>query len=160
MLGREPLYRELMRMQEEMDSLFDNFFGGGRSRRPQLSDRGAENLPVAGEYTEPVADMFETDNEIIGTIEMPGVDKKDIQVNSTDDGIEVKVEKKDEKKDEDEKKGYYRVERRHTGYYRYFPLPSYADAEKVDATYKNGVLEIRIPKREEHKQKRKQIEVK
>ena len=131
MFGKDPLYKELMRMQREMDSMFDSFFG--RSRRPLL-EGNSENVPARAEYAEPVADMFETDNEIISTIEMPGVNKEDIQVNTTDDGIEVKVEKKEEKKDEDKKRGYYSIERRQTGYYRYLPKQDKEKKEKVDET--------------------------
>ncbi|MGM5482927.1 MAG: Hsp20/alpha crystallin family protein [Nanobdellota archaeon] len=158
MFGRDPIFKELARMQKEMDSMFDNFFGR-TSSSPMLGRSASEQVPALADYTEPVADMFETDNEIVSTIEMPGIDKKDIQVNATDDGIEVKVEKKDEKKDEDKKRGYYSLERKQTGYYRYFPLPAYAEKDKIDATYKNGVLEVRIPKSQEQKEKKKQIEV-
>ncbi len=158
--NRYGLWDEMRRLQDEMDSLFGDFFGGSGGRYGQRELTGPdERMPAFAGYTEPLADLFETDNEIVATVELPGVNKEDINVSRTDNGIEVSVEKTDEQKDEDKKKGYYRIERRHTGFYRHFPMPSYADTEKIDATYKNGVLEIKVPKTEKTDTK-KRIDVK
>ncbi len=146
-MRRRSLWDELMRMQREMDSMFDSFFGDRRA----LPGRG--DL-VQGDYREPVADLFETENEIVATFEIPGVDKKDININATDGGLEVSVEKKDEEKEKDS----YR--RSYMNFYKFISLPEYADIDNVDATYNNGVLEVKIKKQPEIEQKRKQIEVK
>ncbi len=154
------LWDEMRRLQNEMDSIFGDFFRSGFGNRGQKELTGPrEELPSLSEYSEPLADLFETENEIVATVELPGVNKEDISVSKTDNGVEVHVEKTDEHKDEDKKKGYYRIERRHTGFYRHFPMPSYADTENVDASYKNGVLEIKVPKTEK-KDDKKRIDVK
>lgn len=156
---RYNMWDEMKRLQDEMDTLFGEFFGGGRRAGRELMEPD-ERMPVMGGYTEPLADIFETENEIIATVELPGVNKEDISVNKTDTGVEVQVEKSDEHKDEDKKRGYYRVERRHTGFYRHFQLPSYADTDNIEASYKNGVLEIKVPKTEKGTDSRQKIEVK
>ncbi|MDK2849912.1 MAG: hypothetical protein PWP03_23 [Candidatus Woesearchaeota archaeon] len=152
---------EFRRLQEEMDRMFERVFGRDYVYDvPQLTHYGRKNEWVPADYREPLADIFETDKEIIATIELPGVDKKDIDVNLRDDGLEIKVEKKDEHKQEDKKKGFYRIERRYSGFYRFIPLPEYADRSKIDATYNNGVLELRIPKIKNTKNKGNKIPVK
>ncbi|RMF07258.1 Hsp20/alpha crystallin family protein [Candidatus Woesearchaeota archaeon] len=149
---RSTLWDEFIRMQEEMDRLFETFFRGSPFFRrssagtPLLEgpSRRAETGIVESDYRQPLTDIWETDKEVVATVELPGVDKKDIQINATDDGIEIKVEKKDEKKEE--KKGMFRLERVYSGFYRFIPLPANVNADKTAATYKNGVLELRVPK--------------
>lgn len=91
-------------------------------------------------------DLYETDHEIVSLIELPGVTKEDIKVSSTDDGVEIKVEKRAEEKEVDPKKGFYRMERSYSGFYRYVPMPKNADLSKLDASYKEGILELKVPK--------------
>ena len=73
------------------------------------------------------------------------MDKKDIDIEITDNNLEVKVEKKAEEKEED--KDYLRYERSYRGFYRSFPLPEDADKKGIKATYKNGVLEITVKRK-------------
>ncbi len=137
------LWSEFQRMHDELDHLFTSMWGGlpdGRSR-PLLADNSASALA----YRQPMTDLFETDKEVVATLELPGVDKKDIDIEVVGDGLDVKVEKKAEQ--EEKKKGVYRVERRYAGFYRHIPLPADVETGKVSATYKNGVLEIRVPKK-------------
>ncbi len=145
------IFDELRRMQEEIDAMFNNFFSG----TPMLASPGTE----VDFYRHAPVDLYETDKEFISEIEMPGVDKKDIKVQITDDGIEVKAEKKVESEINDKKKGVYRAERYKSGYYRYFALPKNVDASRAKAEYKNGVLRITIPKLKLKEEKRKMIEV-
>lgn len=159
MVGRRgSIWDEMRRMQEEMDSLFDQFL----TREPlgTMLPSSQTQAPATGGYRQPLSDMWETDDEIVATLEVPGVDKEDIDVTATDNGIEVKVESKSEEEQEDEDKNTYRYERRYSGFYRYIRLPEAADTDNIDASYKNGVLELRIPKKEEVKEKTKKIEVK
>ncbi len=156
MIWRRSIWDEFRRMQEEMDRLFSTIM-----REPYWTGVWEEErIPVeTSMYRQPLADIWETDDEIIATIELPGVEKEDIQVNVVDDYIEVKVEKKEEHKEEDKKKGMYRLERRYSGFYRRIPLPEEADADSIKATYKNGVLELRIPKKKTEKKKGKKVKV-
>ncbi len=91
-------------------------------------------------------DMSETDKELIVKGEVPGMDKKDINITVSDGMLTIRGEKKHEKKEENEH--YHRVERRYGAFSRTIRLPHEVEADKVDATYKEGVLSIRLPKSE------------
>ncbi len=149
----------MQRMQEDMDTIFNSFWGFERPNRKLLSAGKGNELSTDVSYREPVADIWENENEVIATVELPGVDKKDIDVNVTDDNIEIKVEKKSENKQEDKKKGYYHVERSYSGFYRCMPLPKGVKADKAKASYNQGVLEIKIPKDQERLPKAKRLEI-
>ncbi len=155
MRKRHTIWDEMQRIQEEMNSLFNNFWDFEPEDTKLLS--GPVESREISKYRQPLADIWETDNEVIATLEMPGVDKNDIQINVNENNLEIKVEKKQEK--EDKKKGMYRLERSYKGFYRRFSLPTNVKADKANATYKNGVLEIKIPKSKEEKEKTKQIKV-
>ncbi len=139
-----PFRRRRSLFDELFQDLFD--FGFDDFEETAVIPRTAA---VPQDYKRPVADIWETDNAIKAVIDMPGVNKEDIKINVKDDGLEIKAEKKEEKKLD--KKGIYREERRYTGYYRFIPLPANAIPEKTEAEYKNGVLELTIPKKEEEK---------
>lgn len=141
MIKKRTIWDEFEKMHNEMDRIFKDFI----RRDPYWKDSNYL-LPSAKknelmDYREPIADYFETDKEIVATIEIPGVDKKDIEINNINDGIEIKVEKNEEKKDKNSYK------KSSMGFYRYFKLPEYIDFDKSKATYKNGVLELKIPKK-------------
>ncbi len=136
------------RRRSLFDELFQDFFDFGFDDFEETAVI-PRTAAVPQDYKRPVADIWETDNAIKAVIDMPGVNKEDIKINVKDDGLEIKAEKKEEKKQD--KKGIYREERRYTGYYRFIPLPANAIPEKTEAEYKNGVLELTIPKKEEDK---------
>ena len=104
-------------------------------------------------FRQAVADIVETENNFIATVELPGVDKKDLQVNLKKNGIEIAVQKQQEL--EDTKQGCY--QKSTAGFYRYFALPDDVNTEHIDASYTNGILKLTIPKEQK---KMKQIEVK
>ena len=163
MRARTSLWDEMRQMQEQMDALFNTFF----SRNPFFS--GDLNLLegpkhdreiITSNYKQPLADIYETEKEVVVDIELPGMKKKDIKVHVTDEGIEVKAEAKNEIKHEDKKKGVYRFERNYSGFCRHISLPSNTDAKKARAEYKDGLLKITVPKTKLEEQKKKLIEVK
>ena len=118
------------------------------------------NLPIdRSDFKVPIADMYETDKEVIIQVEVPGVDKKDIQLEVNENKLVLKAEKKEEQENKDDKKGYYRVERKYNSYYRTFPLPEDVETDKIKASYNNGVLEIHIPKVESEQKKGKFIKI-
>jgi len=114
---------------------------------------------LAENYRRAFTEYKETDKEFIIEVELPGVEKDDIKLNVTDTGIEIKAEKKQEKEEADDKSGEYRYAGRYAGFYQAFDVPDNADLENIDAEYKNGVLKIKIPKRESAKS-RKEVEIK
>ena len=108
----------------------------------------------------PRMDMYEEEKELVIKAEMPGVSKKDIEINLNDDMLTIKAEKKEEKEEGEEGTTHYTRERRFGQYTRYMTLPSRVDAENISATLKKGLLEIRLPKAEEPQSKQIEIKIK
>jgi HSP20 family protein len=126
------------------EMMFESFWGRPTSRR--LLSSGERGAVVPAVCREPFIDVMEKDKEIIATAEMPGLEKKDIKINVTEDMLEISAETKQEEKKEE--KGYIYRERRSGSYYRAIFLPSPVDPDNSKATYENGVLEIKMPKTE------------
>ena len=164
MRKRYSIWDEMQRIHEQMDSLFESFLSGkdffdGFNNGTSMLTGPSASLPAKSNYRQPVTDLQETDKEFISTLELPGIDKKDIEINATEDGVEIKVEKKQEDENKDEAKGVYSYASQYTGFYKYLPLPEGIDANKIKASYKNGVLELRMPKLVDSKKKTKRISV-
>lgn len=153
-MRRYTLWDEMQRMHDEMNQMFHGFWP---QERLLEGPRGGE---IAPRYRQPLSNFYETNKELVAEVEMPGMDKKDIKINVTEDKIEVQVESKAETKQEDQKKGFYRYERNYSGFYRCFALPKNVDTEKAKAEYKDGVLKITVPKLEIKEAKKKLLEVK
>ncbi|MEW6163240.1 MAG: Hsp20/alpha crystallin family protein [Nitrospirota bacterium] len=139
---------------EEMERWFEDFF-----RRPFSLMRPSWwfprlRMPEIEEVT-PSVDVFEEGNDVVVKAELPGMSKEDIDVKLTDDIITISGEKKKEEKVE--KKDYYRVERSYGSFARSFRLPTEVQTDKATAKFKEGVLEIRIPKTEAAKKKEKKL---
>ncbi|MEM0465306.1 MAG: Hsp20/alpha crystallin family protein [Candidatus Pacearchaeota archaeon] len=147
----DDIIEEMRRLQREINRSFGDFWESDSLRfLPDYSRKDSLAL------RSPLADLEERDKEIIAKFEIPGVDKKDIQLNITENRIEVKVEKKQETKAE--KKGFYREERSYRGFYRSMALPSEVIPEKAKAKYKDGILEVTMPKAEDKKKNKIEIE--
>ena len=144
---------ELRHMQYRMDKLFKEVFEPSYMGRRLLSEHGEEDLVKT---TEPFVDVIEKDKELIVKADIPGVEKKDITLNIKGDMLEITAERKEEKEEKEE--GYIRKERGYSSYYRSLHLPTDIDSEKTEATFKDGVLKLTIPKVEVEDVKR--IEVK
>lgn len=140
-------FEEMKRFRKEMNRLFDTFLGSESAERA-LPDMSSMRKDMRL-FRHPVLDLKETDRELIASIEIPGVDKKDIQLQITENNLEVKVEKKQEMKVE--KKGYLRAERSYKGFYRSMSLPSRVIPQQAKASYKDGILEVVMPKAEKKK---------
>jgi len=104
----------------------------------------------------PAFDISESDTEYVITAEMPGIEEKDLEVTISDGILSVKGEKKHEKEEKHET--YHRVERRYGSFCRSFRVPDGVESDKVDATFKDGILKLAIPKSE--KAETKKIEIK
>jgi HSP20 family protein len=107
------------------------------------------------EEVSPSMDIFEEGDKIVVKAEIPGMKKEDIEVTVTDHTMRISGEKKRE--DKVEKKNYYWEERSYGSFSRSFQLPSEVQTDKVEAKFKDGILEVRIPKTEEAKKKEKKI---
>ena len=106
----------------------------------------------------PAVDVVETDNAYGLTADLPGIDEKNIEVKLTQGGLTIKGEKQEEK--EEKKKDYYLHERQIGSFERHFALPEGVDTDKIEASFKNGVLTVRLPKKPEAIKHEKKIEVK
>ncbi len=142
---------DLEKRFERMERIFEDFFG-----RPFGFPLPSLRSWAAGEVS-PSVDIFEEGNDIVVKAELPGMKKEELEVNFTDGDLIISGEKKQEEKVE--KKNYYRMERSYGSFTRSFRLPADAEGEKAVATFKDGILEIRVPKTEEAKKKEKKIPV-
>lgn len=140
----------LLALQRDINRVFDSFWN-----RFDRSSTGLNGLPQAGG---PSMDVSDTDNEIEVSVELPGMDEKDIDVSVTRDMLTIRGEKKAER--EETKKGYYLSERSYGSFFRSIPLPGGVDTEKAKAAFKKGVLTISLPKTAEAQAETKRIEVK
>ncbi|RLG72954.1 MAG: Hsp20/alpha crystallin family protein [Methanobacteriota archaeon] len=147
-------FREIRRLQAEMDRLFEEFLGGRRfgGRWFLPPGEGREELAVR----EPIADLVDAGDEIVATVELPGVNKEDIKVNITENQLEISAETRRE--EEEEGREYYSRERRYHRFYRRMSLPENVKADAARARYRNGVLEVRIPKLEKPRGREVKIE--
>ena len=137
-------YRDLRSLQDR----FGRFFGGTPTRR----DR-EEELSM-GAWLPPV-DIAEERDRILIAAELPGFRQDQIQINMEGNVLTIRGERKFE--DEKEGRNYHRVERAYGQFVRSFTLPNNVDREGVRATFRDGVLEIELPKREEAKPRQIQI---
>lgn len=153
------IWDDMRRMQNEMDRMFSSFWEPSNERL-LLAGPSTKSKELATAYRTPLTDVWETENNVVATLELPGINKEDININVTDDTMEIKVEKKRDIEKEDKEKGTYRRERSYSGFYRSFSLPANVKADQAEATYKNGVLEVQVQKSEEQKKEAKKIEVK
>ncbi|MDN5217200.1 Hsp20/alpha crystallin family protein [Fulvivirgaceae bacterium BMA12] len=107
----------------------------------------------------PAANVQESDNEFTVELAAPGLEKKDFHINVENGNLAISCEKKDES--EVKEKGYTRKEFNYNSFYRSFVLPESVDQENIKASYKEGVLKLSLPKKEEaRKTPKKQIEIK
>jgi len=122
-------FREL----EEWERRFDDLFG-----------RPLWRLPVEEKGWMPAVDVFEKEDRFVVKAELPGMKEEDIDVSVVGDTLSIKGERKTETEIKEE--DYYRCERSYGSFYRSIPIPSNVDADKIEASFEDGVLEVALPK--------------
>jgi HSP20 family protein len=130
-------FDEFTTLRRSMDRLFDDFF---TTRSPS----GRRELVTAG--WEPAVEMFETDHDVVIRAELPNIDPKQVDITVTNDSITLKGQTKFE--EEKKERNYYRREMRYGAFSRTLPLTTEVKSGEAKATYKDGVLEITVPKSE------------
>ena len=135
--------RDLWSFRDDMNELFDSFFGKSTEQREGMWS--------------PAIDVAETKDDIIVTAEVPGLNKDDINISIQENVLTLRGEKKQSKEQKDE--NLHRVERIYGSFQRSFTLPTLVDFTKVSAAYKDGVLRIVLPKKEEVKPKEISISI-
>lgn len=133
----EPM-REMMTLREAMDRLFDDAF----TRPLSLRDGG---------WSAPAVDMFQTDDEVVVRVALPGFKADEVQINMTGDVLQLRGETRHE--DEKKEKAWHLREHRWGSFERSIPLPTAVQADRANADFENGILTITLPKAEEVKPK-------
>ncbi|MCA9459177.1 MAG: Hsp20/alpha crystallin family protein [Nanoarchaeota archaeon] len=139
--------KEFERMRRQMDHLMNGFFSDSFERDAPLLGSSNKNKLLDTSFKTPATDIYETDKEVVAKIDVPGVKKEDIKLEVKNGMLSLKAEHKLEKEDKNEKKGFHRIERSYRGFARSFSLPAQVDETKVKAEYKNGILEVHMPKK-------------
>ena len=141
-------FTDLEKIQMQMNQLFNTSLAREGGRDAGLLD-GAWN---------PAVDIYDSKESILVKADIPGLSKDDIEVTVHGDTLVIKGEKKHEK--EVKEKDYVRTERFYGNFQRAIRLPAEVETNKVDATYKNGVLELVLPKSEKAKPKQIKLDIK
>jgi HSP20 family protein len=129
---------------EAMDRLFDSYFSRGwlHPLRHEWPSWAGTEEPFGGKL--PRVDVVDRDDEVIVKAELPGVDKKDLDISVTDNTVSIKGSTSHEEKEE--KGDYYRCEISRGSFSRVVTLPADVDAEKASSKFRDGVLELTLPK--------------
>ncbi len=136
-------------LHRDINRLFEDFFG---DELPLLHDPGMNKMMLSPKF-----DVTESDKSIEITAELAGVNEKDLDVSVDGNVLTVKGEKKEEVKEN--KKDYHLSERRYGSFLRSFPLPDGLELDKIEASFKNGVLKVVMPKNAEARSTPKKIRV-
>lgn len=142
-------FRNFRALQQRINRLFEEAFG-------PLGTFGEESWTLAA--WAPACDIYETDNEIVVKMELPEVKREDIQVTLDNNVLTIRGERKFQ--EEAKRENYHRIERSYGEFMRSFTLPAAIDSSKISADYKDGVLRVVLPKREEAKPKQIEVKVK
>jgi len=134
-------------LQREIDRVFDSFFPSQRTDEPEESTKAV---------WAPRVDLSETEDNYRIELDIPGMTRDDITISYQDNQLAISGERREEARDEDNE--YVRVERSFGHFYRAFRLPKTVNADEIEAAYDNGVLTISVPKAEESKPHRIEIQ--
>ncbi len=145
-ISRWDPFRDLLSLQERMNRLFEDSLS--RTKHPD------EDI-LSASWT-PLVDIYETDTHVVMKAELPGMSKEDISVEVKENMLILMGERKFQKNVKEE--NYHRLERNYGKFQRAFTLPFEVDRSKIEAHYRDGVLEVTLPKTESSKPK--QIEIK
>ncbi len=150
---------EFRRMQEHMNRIFDEAMSGGEDHKKYVYGftmrTGPDGKPVVEEFgnvprsgaakiggeREPLVDVIDGEDEVSVIAELPGVDKKDIDLNAGERSLTISVDKEDRR------------------YHKGLKLPADVDPDSVKATYKNGVLDVKLKRMEKKQEKKKKIQI-
>lgn len=142
-ISRLDPFRELNSLQDQVNRLFDETFSRGRSAESEM-----------GTWA-PAVDIYETEQELVLKVDLPEVDQQEIDIRIEKNMLTIRGERKFH--NEVSQDNYLRVERAYGPFSRSFSLPNTINTEAIKADYQNGVLSIRMPKREESRPKQIRI---
>lgn len=151
MMQKRSSYLPFADLRKEMDKWFEDFLHGYEHR----------HLPSWEEFQGELkthVDIRDNDDELIVTAELPGVKLEDIDLTVSPDSLLIQGEKREEQ--ESKEKGQYRLERRYGSFTRQLPLPCEIEQDRVEASFKDGVLKVTMPKSKESMDKNQKVQVK
>jgi len=137
-------FRDLVTLREKMNRLFEDTF----------TARGDEKDLISGNWS-PSVDIYETENALVLTAEIPGIEEKDVEIKIENNTLTVSGERKFEKETKEE--NYHRIERAYGSFCRSFTLPNYINHDKIEAEHDSGILRITMPKKSELKPRKVKI---
>ncbi len=144
----EP-FRDVVSFQDRLNRIFEDAFRGSRAA-------SEEEWALGGSWA-PSVDIYEQDGSLVLKAELPGIDPKDVDVHVENNVLTLRGERKLDT--EVKRESYHRVERSYGAFSRSFNLPNAVDTEKIKAEFKDGVLRLLLPKKEEAKPKQISISV-
>lgn len=144
-LVRFDPFRDLMDLQHRINRLFEEVWRG-------------ETEELAPATWSPLVDIYEDSESIVIEADLPGLSKEQVSVNVKDNTLTIEGERRLEH--QQKRDSYHRLERAYGSFTRSFPLPSSVNVEGIQAEFKDGVLRIHLPKREEAKPRQIAVEVK
>ena len=142
-MSRDP-FRDLLDLQRGINELFEGSFGGPREE-------------VALRAWTPAVDVYEDENAFLIKLDLPEVNRDDVKVSLHENTLSISGERRFE--NEQKRENYHRVERSYGQFYRSFTLPPNVDTTAIDAKFKDGVLRLTLPKKEEAKPKQIDVRV-
>jgi HSP20 family protein len=142
-LMRWDPFRSMLSMKRDLDRMFGEYDDEGET---------------AASLWRPAVDIFETKDNLVLRAELPGMKKEEVQISVENNVLTLKGERKFDK--EIKRENYHRVERVYGNFCRSFTLPTSIDKNKIEATFRDGVLEVTMPRAEEAKPKQIDIKVK
>ncbi len=149
--SRDPFYFSpfsmMRRLSEEMERAFSSSFGLGRWDRELWPRWGGEHA------WSPAVEVRERSGNLEILAELPGMNKDDVKVECTDEGVIIEGERRREH--ESDEAGYHRSERSYGHFYRMIPLPEGAQLDKAAAEFRNGVLQVKVPIPESQRKNRR-----
>ena len=148
MVRWEP-FHNVVSLQDRMNRIFDEAFRGQRGANE-------DDWALGGNWAPPV-DIFEQDGNIVLRAELPGIEAKDVDIRVENNMLSLRGERKFDS--EVKREDCHRVERAYGTFSRSFTLPNVVDTEKIKADYKDGVLQVTLPQKEEAKPKQISIAV-
>lgn len=140
-------FRDLISIQDRMNRLFE-----------QTLARTREEEGSAASTWMPAVDIYETPDQVVMKAELPGLTREDIEINVRDNTLSLRGQRKFEKDVKEE--NYLRIERAYGSFQRSFTLPVTIQQDKIKAVFRDGVLELTLPKAEEARPKQIKIDVK
>lgn len=148
--GIESPVRMMRRIRDDIERMFSEF------GLPMFA-RGAMLPSEHWEMVSPSVDVWQTDSDVFVRVDIPGVDPDNVEIYTTENSLRISAESRHE--EERRERGYVRSERRYGRFERSIELPSEVQADQAKASYKHGVLEIRLPKTEQAKSRMKKVPV-